>query len=92
MLATKIDVSEINYNDALGLYNGHVAMLLQPSRSDAPVNVHYSCSTPQPAGCPSSLVVYGLIRDAVRQARRMPGFRQGERKIEVDIASVSFAA
>jgi hypothetical protein len=92
MLATHIDVSDIRFDDGLGLYTGRVSMMLQPDRSQRPVNVHYNCTALQPRGCPSSLVVYGLIKDAVRQARRMPGFRRGEQQIEVDIASVSFAA
>lgn len=92
MLATQIDVSGITFNEALGLYSGHVSMLLQPDRAQQPVSVHYSCSTRQPRGCPSSLIVYGLIKDALRQAGRMPGFRRGEHQLEVDIASVSFAA
>ena len=84
MRVTNIDVNDLTFDGTL--HRATVSMdLLGENGSD--VSVHFLCKTERPKDCPSTLIQYDLMNDALRQARRMPGFRAGEEEIIVEISS-----
>lgn len=88
MKVTDIDIRGLHYAAGVARYEGHVSMELQHGANEAPpMHLQFLCHADQHEGAPSTLVTYDLIKDALRQARRMPGFRRGEVTIEVDISS-----
>lgn len=89
MRVTNIDVNDQRFDGTT--HTASVSMELQ-SGDRAPVNVHFLCRADQEADCPSTLVLYDLLQDALRQARRMPGFRVGEEDIQVDISTATITA
>ncbi|HHS94721.1 MAG TPA: hypothetical protein ENK63_05230 [Rhodobacterales bacterium] len=73
-------------------HEGYVSMALQPQRAGAPpLHLQFFCRADQPENCPSTIVMRDLIKDALRQARRMPGFRRGEHAFEVDVNGASIS-
>ncbi|MCI2399810.1 hypothetical protein [Aliiroseovarius subalbicans] len=89
MRVTNIEVSGLHFDGVAHV--GHVSMKICASnRSDN--SLHFLCRVNQPEDCPSTLVLYDLITDALRQARRMPGFRNGEEEIKVDLSQAKIAA
>lgn len=92
MRIVNIEIADVEYNEATQGFEGHVALrIAQPERART-VDLHFFCTTPQPESCPASIVTYALISDALRQARRMPGFRRGEEEIEVVAPAPEIAA
>lgn len=91
MKITNIDIADLRYDGTTSRHEGHVSMELRPSREGAPMHVHFLCYSDKVESSPSTLVTHDLIKDALRQAHRMPGFRRGERKIEVDISASDLA-
>jgi hypothetical protein len=47
------------------------------------MHVNFLCYSSQLQDCPPALITQDMIADALRQARRMPGFRRGERQLEL---------
>jgi hypothetical protein len=84
MRVTNIDITDLHFSAAGDQHEGYVSMEVRNGRGGAPVLVQFLCHAAQPQDCPASIVTHDLIRDALRQARRMPGFRRGERKIELE--------
>lgn len=83
MRIVNIEIADVEFNAANRCFEGHVALrIAQPERART-VDLHFFCTVEQPMNCPASIVTYSLISDAMRQARRMPGFRRGEEEIEV---------
>jgi hypothetical protein len=91
MRVTNIDIVDLHYNGANKRHQGYVSMELHPARTGAPMQVQFLCHAAQPHDCPPSIVTHDLIKDALRQAHRMPGFRRGEQKIEVEISKAHIA-
>lgn len=91
MRVTDIDITDLHFSqNATGQegtgHEGYVSMALQPTREGAPpLQLQFFCRADQPENCPSTIVMRDLIKDALRQARRMPGFRRGEHAFEVYI-------
>ncbi len=83
MRVIKIDIEDLAYDDVAEQFEGHVSLMIAEPNKARTVELHFICRVNQPKSCPSSIVTYALIADALRQARRMPGFRRGEEEIEV---------
>ena len=83
MKVTDIDIDGLRFDGTR--HEALVSMELRSTRGLAPVRVQFVCHSYQPGNCPSTLVTYDLVKDALRQAHRMPGFRRGEQRIEVDV-------
>lgn len=92
MKVIKIDIEDLSYNDFAHRFEGHVALLIAEPNRARTVELHFICRVSQPRNCPGSIVTYSLIADALRQARRMPGFRRGEEEIEVVAPTPEIAA
>lgn len=91
MKVTNIDIADLRFDARAARHEGHVMMELRPSKKGAPMHVHFLCHSDQVEDTPSTLVTYDLVKDALRQAHRMPGFRRGEQKIEVAISNSDLA-
>lgn len=83
MKVTSIDITNLRYDSASACHEGHVTLQLCASKQDAPMHVHFVCHSSRSAGEPASLVTHDLVEDALRQAHRMPGYRRGERVLEL---------
>ena len=78
-----IDIRYFNYDAVAARFQGEVSLRVTPPRGRRTVELDFLCHARQPRNCPTSIVTCSLIADALRQARRMPGFRRGEDRIEV---------
>ena len=83
MNVTSIDISGLQFDDARGRFQATVSMEYRVSHGSAPMLSHFVCHAVRSADCPASLVTQDLVEDALRQASRMPGYRRGERQIEL---------
>jgi hypothetical protein len=83
MKVTSIDITDLHYVTARAHHLGHVTLQLLAVQDSAPMLVHFVCQSSHPCDSPVSLVIHDLVADALRQAQRMPGFRRGEREIEL---------
>lgn len=92
MQVTNIDIADLHFSAGAEGHRGYVSMELQPSQDGPPMHMLFLCHAAQPRDCPSAIVTRDLIADALRQAHRMPGFRRGERRIEVDISHARISA
>jgi len=79
---TKIDVTDLQFDRQSDRHRGHVSLHMRAAESEYPVLMHFLCSAAGQAEDRPREAVERLIEDALRQARRMPGFRRGERWIE----------
>lgn len=84
---TGIEISDLHYSRAAGHHLASVSMTM--IRTDTPAHIQLLCQANQPEKCADEIVMQNLIDDALRQARRMPGFRRGERQIRVDVSTAS---
>ncbi|MGH1370130.1 MAG: hypothetical protein ACRBCL_16075 [Maritimibacter sp.] len=87
MRVTNIDIRDLDWDARDACYRGSVSMLMIPQGTEKPMRVNYICRSFREQDCPSSLITYDLVSHALTQARQMPGFRRGERNIEVDIST-----
>ncbi len=83
MKVTKIEITRQRFNSTKALHEGLVTLKSVLPHGERAVWVQFLCTTPHKADCARSVVVHGLIEDALRQARRMPGFRRNEEPIEI---------
>ncbi len=83
MKVIRIDIEDLAYDKLSGQFEGHVSLTVAEPEKARTVALHFITHVGQPECTPGSIVTYGLIADALRQARRMPGFRRGEEAIEV---------
>jgi len=87
MKVTDIDIIGLQYDPGQDRHEGLVSMELRPELDGAePMNVQFLCHSGLDRGAPDTLITYDLIKDALRQAHRMPGFRRGESRIEVEVS------
>ncbi|SPF79675.1 hypothetical protein [Pseudoprimorskyibacter insulae] len=74
MLIKEIEVSDLSHNDAeIGVSHAIVAFLTEDS------TIHIACKAANLFARSTEVMRSSLIRDAVRQLRRMPEFRAGHR-------------
>jgi len=92
MKVIKIDIEDLEYDDFAKRFEGHVSLLIAEPNKARTVELHFISHVSQPRDCPGSIITYSLIADALRQARRMPGFRRGEEEIEVVAPTPQVAA
>ena len=83
MRIINIDIEGLEYDNVEACYEGHVALMVAVPDKARTVELHFISRVPQTPDCPGSILTYSLIADALRQARRMPGFRRGEEEFEI---------
>lgn len=83
MRIINIEIENVEYDHATAQFEGHVSLMIAEPNKARTVELHFIAYTSQSPDCPGSIVTYCLIADALRQARRMPGFRRGEEAIEI---------
>ena len=87
MRVTDITITDLHFSAPSTRHEGYVSMVLRSLRDGAqPMHLQFLCQANQPETCPSTIVMHDLISDALRQARRMPGFRRGEHAFEVEVS------
>ncbi|TYB77536.1 hypothetical protein [Maritimibacter fusiformis] len=87
MNVTRIEITDPRFDPDAARHQAHVSFDMQSASDAGPVLVHFLCHSPRRADDPASLVTEDLIADALRQARRMPGFRRGERRIVLRLSA-----
>lgn len=87
MDVTGIEITAPRFDPDTARHQAHVCLEMRPATSGMPLHVHFLCHSPRPADDPTSLIGQDLIADALRQARRMPGFRRGERRIVMRLSA-----
>jgi len=91
MRVIKIEIEDLAYDGLAGQFEGHVSLTIAELNKSRTVELHFISHVTLPERTPGSIVTYNLIADALRQARRMPGFRRGEEQIEVVAPAVRSA-
>lgn len=92
MKVINIEIEDLEYDDRASVFEGHVSLMIAEPNKARTVELHFISRVSHPQDCPGSIVTYSLIADALRQARRMPGFRRGEEEIEIVAPSPKIAA
>ena len=87
MNVSSIDISGLHFDDAHGRFQANVSLEYRVTDDRAPTHTHFVCHAARDPECPASLVTQDLVEDALRQASRMPGYRRGERQIELSGAA-----
>lgn len=82
MLVKNIDVTGVAFDGTHHV--GEVVMTLEGVRTK--VEMKLACRSERGADCPSTLVLYDLMTDALNQAKRTPGVKV-EDGFEVDIST-----
>lgn len=82
MQVKNIDVTGVAFDGTHHI--GEVLMTLEGTRSK--IEMRLACRSERGADCPSTLVLYDLMADALEQVRRTPGV-QVEDGFEVDIST-----
>jgi hypothetical protein len=85
MKVIDIDITGVRYDRAAACHEGHVTLALRSEQGGPETHVHFLCHSKHLQDCAPSLITEDLIADALRQAHRMPGFRRGERQIELAV-------
>ena len=83
MRIINIDINGLEYDSAAACFEGHVALMIAVRDKARTVELHFISRVAHEPDCPGSVLTYSLIADALRQARRMPGFRRGEEEFEI---------
>lgn len=92
MKVINIEIEDLEYDEAAACFEGHVSLMIAEPNKSRTVELHFISRVSHPRNCPGSIVTYSLIADALRQARRMPGFRRGEEEIEIMAPSPKITA
>jgi hypothetical protein len=87
MNVTRIEITTPRFDTDAARHQAYVSFDMRPDRGSVPVIAHFLCHSGCAPDSPSSLVTQDLIEDALRQARRMPGFRRGERQIILKLSA-----
>ncbi len=90
MRVVDIDISGVHYDCATACHEGHVTLALRAEPGGPETHIHFLCHSKRLQDCAPSLITEDLIADALRQAHRMPGFRRGERQIELETQGGAF--
>ena len=91
MKVNKIDLTEPRFEAETSLHKATVTLNVTGA-SGVPFELTFSCETAQPEVCPSTLVLYGLIKHAMKQARILPAVRGAENTLQLDLEQVTIAA
>ena len=91
MKVNKIDLTEPRFEADTSLHKATVCLNVTGA-SGVPFELTFSCETAQPENCPSTLVLYGLIKHAMKQAQILPGFRGADSQLQLDLQQVTIAA
>lgn len=91
MIVNSLDLSEAFFDADTSRHMANITMNMT-GPSGATFNLSFSCHTVQPADCPSTLVLYGLIKHATEQARVLPAFRGSANAIKLDLEQVTITA
>lgn len=86
---TEVEISDLHFSPDRNRHLAYVSMTI--ARDETTTQAQFHCSADQPETAPTARVTQDLVTDALRQAYRMPGFRRGERRIDVDIAKARIA-
>ena len=84
---TAIEITQARFDPDAARHQAHVCLDMRPGDRDTPLHMHFLCHSARGATEADSLVTEDLIADALRQARRMPGFRRGERRIVMRLSA-----
>ncbi len=87
MIVNRIDLAEASFDPERSLHQAVVTMNVT-GPDGTQIELSYSCHTSQPADCPSTLVLYGLIKHAFDQARLLPVFRGARERVNFDLGQV----
>ncbi|RME17232.1 MAG: hypothetical protein D6801_03885 [Alphaproteobacteria bacterium] len=79
-----VEVFGLHHDSEAGVYRASLSLEVAADGGARGDRLHFLCSADLPATAPRDIVVQALLDDALRQARRMPGFRRGEEPIEID--------
>lgn len=90
MQASHLSVTEIRFDAETGRFLGKVGMNLSGGR--VPLLLSFQARAEQPRDCPRSLVIYALLKDALRQARELPPLRGRAPAIAVDFDNIRIEA
>lgn len=91
MIVNSVDLSEPDFEADTSRHSATVTMKMTGA-SGAGFEIAFACHTTQPADCPSTLVLYELIKHAMAQARLLPAFRGPENAISLDLEAVKITA
>lgn len=90
MQARDFSVTDIRFDPAIASFRGNVRMHLTGGR--VPLLVSFVARADRPEDCPRSLVIFDLLKDALRQARDLPPLRKSVRGIEADFDNIHVEA
>ena len=91
MIVNRVDLSEIQFDPEDSRHQATVTLTVTGASGTA-FELSFSCYTIQPENCPSTLVLYGLIRHATRQARFLPAIRGADSDLRLDLEQVTVNA
>ena len=75
MYVTSVSLSNLSFDEAMGRVTGSVSLEIGNDDAESPaVNAQFLCRIPAGSAMPHSDQVIGLVREALRQARRLPDF------------------
>ncbi|MEZ5721419.1 MAG: hypothetical protein R3D59_06950 [Paracoccaceae bacterium] len=83
MKVINIDIEDLEYDTLARRFEGHVSLMIAEPDKARTVELHFLSRVAHEPDCPGSILTCSLIADALRQARRMPGFRRGEEEFEI---------
>ncbi len=91
MIVNRIDLTEPGFEPETSRHVANVTLNVTGA-SGIPFELTFSCYTVQPENCPSTLILYGLIKHAMQQARILPAFRGADSELTLDLEQVTIAA
>ena len=91
MIVNNVDLSETNFEADTSRHHADVTMNVTGA-SGASFDISFPCFTAQPVDCPTTLVMFGLIKHATEQARNLPAFRGPDNALQLDLDSVRISA
>ena len=91
MIVNNVGLSKTNFEPDTSRHHADVTMnVTGPSGSN--FDVSFPCFTHQPIDCPTTLVMFGLIKHATEQARNLPAFRGPKNALQLDLENVRINA
>ena len=91
MLVNSVELSEVSFEPDTSRHLADVVMNMT-GPSGGSFDISFPCHTAQPIDCPTTLVMYGLIKHATAQARNLPVFRGATEILELDLETVRISA
>ncbi|MCP5038654.1 MAG: hypothetical protein GY945_13765 [Rhodobacteraceae bacterium] len=91
MIVNSVELSQTRFEADTSRHKASVTLNMIGASGEG-FNISFSCHTTQPEECPSTLVLYGLIKHATDQARRMPFLRGPDNAFKLDLEKVRITA